>query len=224
VDLATILRRFCDTPLRVLAKLLPRKTEFFALFSQHAALCVDGARLLREQISDPSRSEEGYRKVHGVEHAADRVCQTTMETLHRTFITPIDRSDIHRLSSALDDICDHIEATAQRLWLYEIGSPTPESLEMAENVVRATEAVKAAVDGLASSADAERMNALCAAVKQVEKENDRVLRRATARLFKEEADARALIKWKEIYEDVEGAIDRCEDVANVVEGVVLENS
>ena len=208
----------------MLAKFLPRKPEFFALFSQHAALCVDGARLLRTLIADPREAEEGYRKVHACEHAADRVIQTTMETLHKSFITPIDRSDIHVLSSRLDDIIDHIEATAQRIWLYEIGAPTPESLEMAENVVRATEAVKAAIDGLASSADAERMNALCAAVKQVEKENDRVLRRATARLFKEELDARALIKWKEIYEDVEGAIDRCEDVANVVEGVVLENS
>ncbi len=208
----------------MLSRLLPRRTEFFELFSQHAALCVDGARLLRELIADPSRGEEGYRRIHAVEHQADRICQTTMETLHKSFITPIDRSDIHVLSSRLDDIMDHIEATAQRIWLYEIGAPTPESMEMAENVVRATEAVKAAIDALAASAGAERMNALCAAVKQVEKENDRVLRRATARLFKEEADARALIKWKEIYEDVEGAIDRCEDVANVVEGVVLENS
>lgn len=208
----------------MLARLLPRKTEFFALFSRHAALCVDGARLLRDLIGDPRHAEEGYRRIHAVEHEADRVCQTTMETLHRTFITPIDRSDIHLLSSRLDDIMDHIEATAQRIWLYEIGAATPESVEMGENVLRATEAVKAAIDALAASADAERMNALCSAVKQVEKENDRVLRRATARLFKEEADARALIKWKEIYEDVEGAIDRCEDVANVVEGVVLENS
>jgi len=208
----------------VLARFLPRKPEFFALFSQHAALCVDGARLLRVLIADPRAAEDGYRKIHTVEHDADRVCQKTMETLHRSFITPIDRSDIHVLSSRLDDIMDHIEATAQRIWLYEIGAPTPESTEMAENVVRATEAVKAAVDALAASADAERMNALCAAVKQVEKENDRVLRRATARLFKEEADARALIKWKEIYEDLEGAVDRCEDVANVIEGVVLENS
>ncbi|MBM4335290.1 MAG: DUF47 domain-containing protein [Deltaproteobacteria bacterium] len=208
----------------MLSRILPKKTEFFGLFSKHAALCVEGAGLLRDLLRDPSRAEEGYQRIHAVEHQADRICQETMEMLHSSFITPIDRSDIHAISSRIDDIMDHIEATAQRIWLYEIQRPTPEMLEMSENVVSATHAMKAAVDGLAGSLPAEKMRALCLNVKTVEKENDRVLRRATARLFKEELDARALIKWKEIYEDVEGAIDRCEDVANVVEGVVLENS
>lgn len=208
----------------MLERFLPKKPEFFGLFSKHAGLCVEGAALLRDLLRDPSRAEEGYRRIHAVEHQADRVCQETMEMLHSSFITPIDRSDIHLLSSRIDDIMDHIEATAQRIWLYEIAQPTPEMLEMSENVVRATEAMKIAVDGLGGNVDPGKMRELCVNVKTVEKENDRVLRRATARLFKEELDARALIKWKEIYEDVEGAIDRCEDVANVVEGVVLENS
>jgi len=208
----------------MLARLLPKKTEFFGLFSKHAALCAEGAGLLRELLRDPSQAEAGYQRIHAVEHEADRVCQETMEMLHSSFITPIDRSDIHLLSSRIDDIMDHIEATAQRIWLYEIERPTPEMLEMSENVVRATNAMQAAVDGLGGSVAPGKMRELCLNVKTVEKENDRVLRRATARLFKEELDARALIKWKEIYEDVEGAIDRCEDVANVVEGVVLENS
>ena len=208
----------------MLGRLIPKKPEFFGLFSKHAALCAEGAELLRDLLRDPRNAEAGYQRIHAVEHEADRVCQETMEMLHSSFITPIDRSDIHLLSSRIDDIMDHIEATAQRIWLYEIQQPTPEMLEMAENVVRATEAMKAAVDGLGGGVPAGRMRELCVNVKTVEKENDRVLRRATARLFKEELDARALIKWKEIYEDVEGAIDRCEDVANVVEGVVLENS
>ncbi|MGH9887534.1 MAG: DUF47 domain-containing protein [bacterium] len=208
----------------MLSKLLPKRPEFFGLFSKHSALCVEGARLLRELLRDPRDAEAGYKRIHAVEHEADRVCQETMEMLHSSFITPIDRSDIHLLSSRIDDIMDHIEATAQRIWLYEIEQPTPEMLEMSENVVRATEAMKAAVDGLGTRVAPGAMRELCVNVKLVEKENDRVLRRATARLFKEELDARALIKWKEIYEDVEGAVDRCEDVANVVEGVVLENS
>ncbi len=208
----------------MLSRLLPKKTEFFGLFSKHAALCAEGAELLRELLRDPRNAEAGYQRIHAVEHQADRVCQETMEMLHSSFITPIDRSDIHLLSSRIDDIMDHIEATAQRIWLYEIEQPTPEMLEMSENVVRATEAMKAAVDGLGGGVAPGKIRELCANVKAVEKANDRVLRRATARLFKEELDARALIKWKEIYEDVEGAIDRCEDVANVVEGVVLENS
>ena len=208
----------------MLARLLPKKTQFFALFSRHARLCVEGARLLAELLAKPGNGKERYERIHAVEHEADRVCQETMETLHSTFVTPIDRSDIHELSRRLDDIMDHIEATAQRIWLYEIDEPTPEVVEMGANLVRATEALQSAVDALAGRLEDPRMRAYCAAVKLAEKENDRVLRRATARLFKEESDARTLIKWKEIYEDVERAVDFCEDVANVIEGVVLENT
>ena len=96
----------------MLARLLPKKTEFFALFSRHAQLCVEGARLLAELLAKPGNGKERYERIHAVEHEADRVCQETMETLHSTFVTPIDRSDIHELSSRLDDIMDHIEATA----------------------------------------------------------------------------------------------------------------
>ena len=167
----------------MLDRFLPKKPEFFALFSKHAALCTEGAALLRDLLRDPRNAEEGYRRIHAVEHQADRVCQDTMEMLHSSFITPIDRSDIHLLSSRIDDIMDHIEATAQRIWLYEIAQPTTEMLEMSENVVRATEAMKTAVDGLGGNVAPARMRQLCVDVKTVEKENDRVLRRATARLF-----------------------------------------
>lgn len=119
---------------------------------------------------------------------------------------------------------DHIEAVSQRLWLYEIERPTPEIGEMAGNLVDAVKAMKVMVDALSNTRDPERMRALSTAVKAVEKTNDRLLRRATARLFKEEQDPKTLIKWKEIYENVEDAIDRCEDVANLIEGVALENA
>jgi len=208
----------------VWSKLLPRKPEFFALFSQHAELCVEGARLLQTLLREPPAGEAYVAEIHAVEHRADAVCQQTMEMLHRSFITPIERGDVHRLSSQLDDIMDHIEATAQCVSLYEIREPLPEVLEMAENVVRATQATKAVVDGLGEGMDGDRMRELGRAVKIVEKENDRVLRRATARLFKEQSDPKLLIKWKQIYEDVEAAIDRCEDVTNTIEGVVLENN
>ena len=208
----------------MLNRILPRKTQFFALFSRHAELGVEGARLLRDLLVEPRNARERYDRIHEIEHEADRVCQETMEMLHRTFVTPIDRSDIHELSSRLDDVMDHIEATAQRVWLYEIDKPTAEVIEMGANLLRATESLKAAVDALGGRLDDVKIRVLCAGVKAAEKENDRVLRRATARLFKEESDPRALIKWKEIYDDVERAVDRCEDVANVIEGVVLENS
>jgi predicted phosphate transport protein (TIGR00153 family) len=208
----------------VLKALLPKKNEFFGLFSRHAALCVDGAARLQTMFGDLARAAEHASAIHAVEHEGDSVCQQTMELLHTSFITPIERSDIHLLSSRLDDILDDIEATAQKLWLYEVTTPRPDALEMAAHLVDATRAMRVAVDALAARPTSEHFRELCRAVKQVEKQNDRVLRGATARLFQEEQDPKTLIKWKEIYDDLEDAIDRCEDVANVIEGVALENA
>jgi hypothetical protein len=208
----------------VLGKLLPRKTDFFALFSRHAALTVAAARALEALLDHLGDAEAESTRIRALEHEADAVCQLTIETLHATFVTPIDRGDIHTLASRLDDIMDHVESTAQRLWLYEIREATPEIRQMAEHLRRATEAVQQTVDALANRRQPERIRELCRQVKQVEKENDRLLRRATAQLFRDESDAKALIKWKEIYDTVETAIDRCEDVANVIEGVLLENA
>jgi uncharacterized protein Yka (UPF0111/DUF47 family) len=206
------------------SRLLPKKPEFFALFSSHADCCVEGARVLEGLLGDPKAADARVAQIHAVEHRADAICQRTMETLHGSFITPIERTDIHQLSSRLDDIMDHIEATAQCISLYEIAEPMVEVIDMGRNVVRATEAMKALVDALGQGLEAERMRELGRVVKGVEKENDRVLRRAIARLFKDQRDPVLLIKWKDIYEDVEAAVDRCEDVANIIEGVVLENN
>jgi uncharacterized protein len=204
--------------------LLPKKTGFFELFSRHAALGVEGARLLQTLLGDLAKAEEYAGRIRAVEHEADTICQQTMEMLHSSFITPIDRGDIHQISSRLDDVLDNIEATSQCLWLYEIRSELPEVREMSANLLAATQALKATVDSLSPRIDAPRTRALAAAVKQVEKQNDRLLRGATARLFREAGDSRTIVMWKEIYANIEDAIDRCEDVANVIEGVVLENA
>jgi len=208
----------------VLRRLLPKTNQFFVLFSRHAALGVEDACLLEALFADLQKVEAQSERIRQVEHEADGVCQQTMELLHSSFITPFERADIHAISSRLDDIMDHVEATSQKLWLYEITCTTQEAPEMSNCLVRATQAVQKTVDALVDLREPERIRALCTAVKAVEKENDRLLRRATARLFKEEPDPKMLIKWKEIYENIEEAIDRCEDVANVVEGVVLENA
>ena len=147
-----------------------------------------------------------------------------MERLHASFITPIERADIHSLASSLDDILDAIEAAAQCLWLYDIKEILPEAREMSAHLVQATTAVQTVVASLSARMNAQHMRGLCAAVKEVEKNNDRLMRRATAQLFREGTDPRVIIMWKEIYANIEDAIDRCEDVANVVEGVVLENA
>lgn len=208
----------------MLRRLLPKKPAFFDLFSQQAALAVQGAVMLQELLAKPGEAEAQAARIRAVEHEADAVCQRTMEMLHSSFITPIDRGDIHVLASRLDDILDLVEETARCIWLYEISAARPEALTMAAHLVDATRATKAVVDALAGRPTPAHTAELARAVKQVEKQNDRVLRTATARLFAEEQDAKTLIKWKEIYEQLEAAIDCCEDVANLIEGVVLENA
>jgi predicted phosphate transport protein (TIGR00153 family) len=207
----------------VLRRLLPKKPEFFELFRRQAALALTGARALQTLIEDLPRAQEHATHIRKIEHEADAVCHEAIDLLHRSFITPIERGDIHLLASKLDDVVDHIEATGQRLWLYEIEKATPEVRETAALLVRATEGLQRVIDAFALRSDAQQIRVLCAAVKEVEKANDRLLRGATAKLFKEE-DAKTLIKWQRIYDDIEEAIDACNAAANLVEGVVLENS
>ena len=204
-------------------RLLPRKPQFFDLFSQHAALAVRGAEMLEQLLAKPEDGEDQATRIRAFEHEADAICQETMELLHSSFITPIERGDIHELASRLDDIADLVEETARCVWLYEIRSTRPEALTMAAHLVEATRATKALVDALAGRPAPARARELASVVKMVEKQNDRLLRAATARLFAEEQDAK-LIKWKEIYAQLEAAIDCCEDVANLIEGVVLKNA
>jgi hypothetical protein len=208
----------------MLRALLPKRLVFFDMFSKHAALSVQGAKLLHALLGDLSNVEEKAQQIKQVEHDADTVAHQTLEMLHKSFITPIERGDIHRIVSRLDDILDYIEAASQRLWLYEIKEATPEAKEMSRVLVASTEAVKATVDALHNLRDPERIRAACVEINRLENECDTLLRLATARLFKEERDPVMVIKWKEIYENIEDATDRCEDVANVIEGVVIENA
>jgi predicted phosphate transport protein (TIGR00153 family) len=208
----------------MLGAILPKKTEFFDLFSKHAALTVEGAKLLQALLGDLRNVEEQAKKIKMVESDADKVAHQSIEMLHRSFITPIERGDIHRIVSRIDDILDYVEAASQRIWLYEIKEATPEAKEMARVLVRSAEAVKGAVDMLHNLKDPETIRASCIEINRLENECDTLLRLATARLFKEERDPLMVIKWKEIYENIEDATDRCEDVANVIEGVVIENA
>jgi predicted phosphate transport protein (TIGR00153 family) len=208
----------------MLGAILPKKTEFFDLFSQHAAFTVEGTKLLHALLSDLHNVEEQSNKIKEVESKADKVAHKTIEMLHRSFITPIERGDIHRIVSRVDDILDYVEAAAERIWLYEIKEATPEAKEMARVLVRSAEAVKDTLDSLHNLKEPDKIRTACIEINRLENECDTLLRLATARLFKEERDPLVVIKWKEIYENIENATDRCEDVANVIEGVVIENA
>jgi hypothetical protein len=208
----------------MLGAILPKKTEFFDLFSKHAAITVEGAKLLQSLLGDLHNVEEQAKKIMQVESEADKIAHQTIALLHRSFITPIERGDIHRIVSRIDDILDYVEAASQRIWLYEIKEATPEAKEMARVLVRSAEAVKSTLDSLHDMKDPEKIRTACIEINRLENECDTLLRLATARLFKEERDPLMVIKWKEIYENIEDATDRCEDVANVIEGVVIENA
>jgi predicted phosphate transport protein (TIGR00153 family) len=206
---------------------MPREGRFFTLFESHAKLIVDGALalagVLREYENGTDR-EAGLKLIEAAEHAADRVTHETVELLHTTFVTPLDRDDIHRLISRMDDVLDLIQDTGESLVLYDIRELTPEATELAELLLRCAERVQAAVNLMASMADAPAMLAICDEIDALESEADKVMRSAISRLFREEGDVRQLIKLKAVYESLESATDRCQDVANIIEGVVIENA
>jgi predicted phosphate transport protein (TIGR00153 family) len=207
----------------MLSRLLPRQTNFFDYFEQHVALTVEGARELGKLAQDGANVEDIARRIKELEHKADEVTHTCMETLHKTFITPIDRNDIHRIASKLDDIIDLIDGAARQLSLFEI-TELPESAREATVVlVQATEAVQRAVKGLRSMKHATTILGECVRINELENQADRIKASSVARLFREEADAVLVLKWHEIYQALENVTDACEDVANVIEGIVLEN-
>lgn len=206
------------------ARLLPASGggQFFELFEQHADRTREAAGLLVEMLAEGSDAAKMAEAVKRVEHLGDELTHTVIERLHQTFITPIDREDIHELISHMDDVLDLIEATSERLWLYDVRTIEPEARALAAVLLKAVEEMGAAVRGLRNLNDRPRLIAHCTEINRLENEGDALLRRAVARLFRESTDPIHVLKWKEIYDNLENAIDRCEDVANVLEGVALE--
>jgi uncharacterized protein len=209
-----------------LSRLLPASSpeQFFDLFEAHADRTHEAARLLGAMMRDSSNPEQQADAVKHVEHMGDEITHTVIERLHQTFITPMDRGDIHQLISAMDDVLDLIEASSERLWLYGIRTMEPEALEFVDVLEKTVEEMGAAVRGLRDLKDRTSLLAHCTEVNRLENVGDQLLRRAVARLFAESRDPIHVIKWKEIFDYLENAVDRCEDVANVIEGVALEYS
>ena len=195
---------------------------FFDLFERHADKTLEAARLLREMLNAPGDLPDQARRIKEVEHEGDVITHRAVEMLHRTFITPIDRGDIHRLVSSLDDILDLIEATSERVWLYGINTVDRDACDLAEVLVNTVSEVSRAMVGLRDLKNRDAILQVCMEINRYENEGDTLLRRAVARLFRDSKEPLLVIKWKDIYEFLEDAIDRCEDVANVVEGVALE--
>ena len=211
-------------------KLLPREGNFFELFNQHADRIVEAAHAFSNMVASYSdvQKREGYnREVDNAERAADRITQEVNRMLHKTFITPIDREQIHSLINTMDDVADLIQDSAETMALYDVRHMTEEIVRLTELSVKCCERVKDAVYLLGNIGDAKTAEAAlktCEEIDRLESDADRVMRNAMSKLFREEPDVREVIKLKAIYELLETVTDKCEDVANLIEGIVLENA
>jgi predicted phosphate transport protein (TIGR00153 family) len=213
--------------MRFLSALMPREGQFFVLFNKHAAFIVEGAKALSALLQNYEHEKDRalcIQKIEQIERNADRVTHDTVQLLHATFVTPFDRDAIHQLISRMDDILDLIQDTAESLLLYDIQKLTPEALHLANILQICCDRVRSAVEMLSSMDKAELMLKLAQDIDQLESDADRVMRSAISKLFREESDVRQVIKLKAVYELLETATDKCQDVANVIEGVVIENA
>ena len=214
----------------VFGRLLPKEGNFFELFNEHGSHIAAGARAFMAMVqnySDRTLREKYAAEVDGSERAADKITAEVSRLLHRTFITPIDREQIHGLINAMDDILDLLQDSSEVMSLYDVQRVGEDVVRLTEISVRCCERVQHALTLLPKLSNAEVAESAlktCEEIDQLESDADRVMRMALSRLFREETDVRELIKLKAIYELLEKITDRCEDVANVIEGIILENS
>lgn len=202
-------------------RLIPRDAEFFELFAELSGYLTEGAKLLRAILEDPRDLSMRVEQVQAVEHKGDRTTHAIITKLNQSFITPFDREDIHKLASSLDDVLDFVNAAANRLVMYKISDPPPDTAELAGLIVLQSEELTRGVAVLEKNGTAMKH---CEEVNRLEDEADHLSRRAIARLFESENDPIRLIKMKELYEVLEMATDKAEDAANVLEAIVLKSA
>ena len=205
-------------------RFIPREEKFYDLFEELIAKIEEGGRLFSEMLEDYEHAETRLTKLKDIEHEADIITHRTYEKMHKTFLTPIDREDIYALVNKMDSILDIIEAAAIRMFLYKIKAPTAECVKQAQLINASIAKVKQVVHALRDMKNAQMILDACVEINTLENEGDYLLRQAMTHLFENETDAIELIKWKEIFERLEEALDVCEDVSNIVEGIVLKHA
>jgi predicted phosphate transport protein (TIGR00153 family) len=201
--------------------LIPREERFFDLFVEDAANVLGAARLLEAFVRTYDAVERRAGEIRDAEHRGDEISHDIGRRLESTFVTPFDREEIHGLISALDDVLDYIEEVADTFVLYHIDAPTPVAVEQAAIVVRQCEQLHEALGHLRGF---KNLDKYWIEVHRLENEGDRIVRSAIASLFEKEKNPIELIKWKEIYTLLETTIDKCEDVANIIERIVVKNA
>jgi len=205
-------------------RLVPKQDSFFDLFEKQVKTVNYAAKCLAELLSNYENVEDAAFKMKATEHDADEIVHNIIRKLNTTFVTPLDREDIHALTSALDDIIDFIEAATDRMVLYEIKEPTEEAVKLSNILAEATELTVQAVCGLRDMRRPENIRELCIAINRLENQGDKTNRAALAKLFQMHDKPIEALKWREIYDHIETAIDKCEDVADILEATVLKNA
>jgi predicted phosphate transport protein (TIGR00153 family) len=205
-------------------RLFPREENFFDYFEQLANKIEEGGRLFLAMTENHDYSESKISQLKEIEHEADVITHTTYEKMHKTFLTPLDREDIYALVNKMDSILDMIEATAVRIYLYKVKKPDDEIIKQAKILNEAITKVKFVIHALRDMKNAKTILDACVEINTLENAGDVVLRTIIAELFEKEKDAIELLKWKEIFERIEESIDVCEDVSNIVEGIVLKHA
>jgi len=209
---------------RLMGLISPRNDSYFVLFNKLADCAVKGSKVLAmmSAVNDDATFDQHFSEIRAIESEADEYTKEILLSLHKTFITPFDRREIRELAMALDDIIDYMEAIPQSAKIYGHTKFTPEMVALGQILLRASEKVRDAVNMLSDMKNAERILRTCEEISGIEGEADHVMRAGMHRLFAEESDARILIRSKELYDLFEEAVDSCEDVADVIHGVVLE--
>jgi predicted phosphate transport protein (TIGR00153 family) len=204
----------------VALKLKPQKREFFDLFTQAADNARAIARALVELLGEWPEGRERLRDIRELEHEGDRLTHAVIDLLNRTFVTPLDRDDMYRLATAIDDVCDHIDEAADNIDAYEVRDVPERARQQAEVIHRAASRLCEAVALLEGFRDARKQ---LVALRELEDEGDRLAREAIAELFRSESDPLTIIRWKDIHEQLEEAVDACENAADVLEAILVKN-
>ncbi|OGR93572.1 MAG: hypothetical protein A2992_05525 [Elusimicrobia bacterium RIFCSPLOWO2_01_FULL_59_12] len=204
--------------------LIPKELKFFEMFSRAAKNAVETARTYQDLVKNFRNDHPFIQKIRDLEHEGDVITHELMDSLNRTFITPFDREDIHGLTTDIDNIVDAIQAVSDRMQMYHINTQDPPLGKLADILERAVVEVEKAVREMADFKNARRVLDFCIEINRLENEGDSALSEAIQNLFRGAKDPLEVIKWKEVYEITEAAIDRCEDVANTIEGIVVKNA
>jgi predicted phosphate transport protein (TIGR00153 family) len=202
---------------------LTRDKVFWDAFTSHAQRTVRASELLLELLEHPEKVEQLAREIGDLEHEGDKITHDTVLALHQTWITPLDREEIHALITSLDDVLDFLDSASDRIALYKLSSMRPEAIDLAKVLHSCCVEIEKAVALLQNIKDVKPLLDICMHINRYEHDADQILRRALARLFNETTNPLEVMKWRDVLDAIETATDRAEDVANIIEGIVLEH-